>query len=65
MVQQLRALTALAEDPGSIPSTHMVTNNHQQLHFPGDLMPYAGLRGYCMYMMHRNSCKQLHEHENK
>ena len=28
MAQQLRALSALAEDLGSIPSTHMVANNH-------------------------------------
>jgi hypothetical protein len=28
MTQRLRALTALTEDPGSIPSTHMAANNH-------------------------------------
>ena len=28
MAQQLRALAALAEDPGSILSTHMVVPNH-------------------------------------
>ena len=28
MVQWLRALVALAEDPGSVPSTHMVAYNH-------------------------------------
>ena len=27
MAQWLRALSALAEDPGSIPSTHMVAKN--------------------------------------
>ena len=27
-VKWLRALTALAEDPGSIPSTHMAAKNH-------------------------------------
>ena len=26
--QWLRALAALSEDPGSVPSTHMVANNH-------------------------------------
>jgi hypothetical protein len=28
MAQQFRALAALAEDKGSIPSTHIVANNH-------------------------------------
>lgn len=28
MVQHLRALTALVEDPGLIPSTHMAAYNH-------------------------------------
>jgi hypothetical protein len=28
MVQWLRALVALAEDPGSVPSVHMVAYNH-------------------------------------
>jgi hypothetical protein len=28
MAQQLRALAVLAEDPGSIPSTHIVAPNH-------------------------------------
>lgn len=28
MVQWLRTLTALLEEPGSIPSTHMVAHNH-------------------------------------
>ena len=31
MIQWLRALTALAEEPGSIPSTHMVAKNHLRL----------------------------------
>lgn len=28
MVQQLGALAAFTEDPGSIPRTHVVTHNH-------------------------------------
>jgi hypothetical protein len=28
MAQQLRALPALPENPGSIPSTHMAAHNH-------------------------------------
>jgi hypothetical protein len=37
MAQWLRALIALTEDPGSIPSTHMMVHNHAPV--PGDLMP--------------------------
>jgi len=33
MAQQLGALAALAEDIGSIPSTHMTTHNHLSLQF--------------------------------
>lgn len=33
MVQQLRPLVALAENRGSIPSTHMLAHNHLSLHF--------------------------------
>lgn len=29
------ALTALAEDPGLIPSTHMAANNHPELQLQG------------------------------
>jgi hypothetical protein len=35
MAQQLRALATLAEDAGSVPSIHMVDNNHPQLQFQG------------------------------
>lgn len=31
MVQGLRALNALPEEPDTIPSTHMAAGNHQQL----------------------------------
>jgi hypothetical protein len=31
MAQQLRALTALPEDPGSIPSTHMKAHNYSKI----------------------------------
>ena len=33
MAQQLRALTALPEDPGSIPSTHMAAHNCLKMQF--------------------------------
>lgn len=29
MVQRLRTLAVLAEDPGSVPSTYMVDGNHR------------------------------------
>lgn len=32
-VQQLRTLNTLEEDQGSVPSTHLVANNHFQLQF--------------------------------
>ena len=35
--QQVRALATLSEDQGSIPSTHMVTHNHLELHPPKTL----------------------------
>lgn len=36
-----RALAALPEVPGSIPSTHLMVQNHLQL--PGTLMSFSGL----------------------
>lgn len=35
MAQQLRALAALPEDPGSVPSTHMAAHNCLKLQFQG------------------------------
>lgn len=40
MARRLRAFAALAEDPGSGPSTHVVT--HISTPVPGDLMPSDG-----------------------
>ena len=40
MVHWLRALTAVPEDWGSIPSTHMAAHNCLTL-VPGDLIPMA------------------------
>jgi hypothetical protein len=33
MAQRLRALSVLAEDPGSVPNTYMVSYNNLQLQF--------------------------------
>lgn len=44
IAQSLRALTAIPEDLGSVPSTYMATP------VPGDLSPFSVLRGHCMYV---------------
>ena len=38
MAQLLRALVALAEDPGWVPSGHMVPHNHPHFIVPRDPM---------------------------
>lgn len=35
MVQGIRALAVLAEDQGSVPSTHIAADNHLELQFKG------------------------------
>ena len=42
----LRALAALAEDPGLVPSTCMAAHNHLYVQFQGDLMPSSCLCGH-------------------
>jgi hypothetical protein len=44
MIPWLRTLTALAEGPGSIPSTHIAAHN-PVIPIPGDLMPSSDLCG--------------------
>lgn len=46
IAQWSRALAALREDSGSVPSTHMVGNNHP---VPRDLVPSSGH----MYVVHK------------
>lgn len=46
MVRWLRALAILAEDLGSVPSTHMASLNHLKNPVSRDLMPPSGLHGY-------------------
>lgn len=48
ITQSLRALTAIPEDLGSVPSTYMATP------VPGDLSPFSGLRGHCMQTKTKN-----------
>ena len=50
MAQWLRALAALAEDPGLVPSTQMVA--HKLTVTPVDLVPSSGLDGNCMNTVH-------------
>lgn len=40
-MNQLRALIALSEDPGLIPSTHMVAHERLLIPIPGNPMPYS------------------------
>ena len=49
MAQQLRALAALAEDLGSVPSTHTVVHNHLKLHFWGNMVSCSD---FCEHQTH-------------
>ena len=60
MAQQERALTALPEDLGSIPSTHMVS--HNCLLILGYLRPSSVLR---RYVAHTQMCMQKQTEQNK
>jgi hypothetical protein len=42
-IQWLRALVALPEDPGSIPSAHMVAHNQSYLQFQGIRYPHTDM----------------------
>ena len=64
IAQQFRAPTALTEDLGSIPSTHMVAHNllPSKSPVPGYLIPSSGLYGHQGYMY---TCRQnTHTHKN-
>lgn len=50
--QQLRALTASAEDLGLVPSTYMTDHNYLVTLVPGNLMPSFGLCRHCMHVVH-------------
>lgn len=46
MAQPLKALTALAEDPRSVPGTHPArAHDHLKRQLRGDLLPFSGLPG--------------------
>ena len=50
MAQSLRALTAIPEDLGSVPSTYMAAHNPWQFQWILDPSPFSGLCGHCMYV---------------
>lgn len=52
MARQVRALVVLAEDLGSIPNTHEVS---QTIH---NLLPPSGHSGHCMIIVCINICRQ-------
>ena len=56
MTKWLRALTALPEDPDSIPNTHIVAQNCLTT-VPGDLMSFSRLHGYQTHMC----CTDIHK----
>ena len=52
MAQYLRALTALVEDRGFAPGTHMSAHNHLELHpVPRNILPSSGFLGHCLNMV--------------
>lgn len=51
VAQQLRILSALTEDPGSVPNTHMAARTHLDFQFQGDLMSSSDPFGF----LHTNS----------
>lgn len=60
-----RALAALAEDPNSIPQTHIFPD-WLELQFQG--MPSSGLYGHCMTQVHIYTCRpntQAHKNFKK
>lgn len=50
VAQQVRSLTALSEDPNSVPSARGVGCSVTAV--PGTLTPSAGLHGYCTHVVH-------------
>jgi hypothetical protein len=52
MAQQLRTPDAIPENPGSIPSTHMVVHNCLLTPVPEELLPSLGCCGYCIHIVH-------------
>lgn len=54
MAQQLRAVTVLAEDLSSNPSTHMASHNHSEFQFQGTPLSHAPSR----QVPHTHTCGQ-------
>ena len=63
MAQWLKALTVQSEDPGSIPSTHVVAHSYEN-QFQGIQYPLP--EALDMHLVHRYTCRQyMHAHEIK
>ena len=64
MAQWLRALAALSEDPGLIPSIHMVAHDHIYVTpATGDQMLSSGCCGHYRHIAHRHTCRpNTHTH---
>ena len=70
MAQQLKALTVLAEDISSVPSTRVVAHNHLNLHFQAIMFSLASLVScthtvhinlYNLVCMHAHMCTHTHK----
>lgn len=63
MSQQFRALTSLANDLSSNPSTHMEAHNHARMKFKRLWCPLWSL-WHCTHVVHKHTCGQsTHEHK--
>lgn len=58
MAQQLKALTAVPDDPCLVLSTHKAVHSHLQLQFQKDPMPSYGKCGHYIYVVYRQACRQ-------
>lgn len=67
MTQQLEALSAATEDPGSVFSTHVLTHTQPPVTpIPEGQMPSSGIHEYCTHMMHIGTGRHLHiTHKSK
>lgn len=58
LAQQLRALTALPMDPGSVTTTHQAAPQESVAPVPDDPTPSSGICRYCRYRMPKHACEE-------
>lgn len=58
MTQQLKPLTALAEDLSPFPSTHMAGSQLSVTPVLKDPKPFPGLCSHCTHVVHTHMCQQ-------